>query len=82
MTFYVQHHLSCYTGSHLDEQNVCFERDVTALNTLTSHETIQPDRALVTILALDVGKTNWPSICDEIGPRCGNRPSIRDWPSI
>ena len=30
---------------YLGEQNVCFERDVTALNTLTSHETIQPDRA-------------------------------------
>ena len=31
--------------NHLDPYKVCFERDVTAPNTLTSHETIQPDRA-------------------------------------
>ena len=43
--FHVQQHLFCYIRSHLGEQNVCFERDVTALNTLTSHESIQPDRA-------------------------------------
>ena len=60
----------------------CLERDVTVPNTLTSHETTQRYRAQVTILAPDVGKINRPSICDEIGPRCGKWPSIRDWPSI
>ena len=36
---------SCYSRSHLDQKKVWFERDVAAPNTLTSHETIQPDRA-------------------------------------
>ena len=45
VTFYVQQNLFCYNRSHLGWKTVCFERDITAPNTLTSHHKIQPDRA-------------------------------------
>ena len=36
---------SAILAAILVSKTVCFERDVTALNTLTSHETIKPDCA-------------------------------------
>ena len=72
--------LYCYTRNYLDLYKVCFERNVTAPNTLTSHKTIQHDRAYVTVWPAMWEKINRPSICDEIGPRLGTGPrcSVRD----